>query len=165
MSILRCLCAVGLASALLACHPASPAGGLPAPQRVERVIRNAVAPDRAAAARHEGALRVLVRRADAPERTEESVRVLLRRPELGVADSLVQLTDSAGVAVFAVLAAGDYIADIRRLGFQPLTGVPIRIEPGCGTVVEVYLGLQALCLGRCPPTPGRAVISACRGDA
>lgn len=81
------------------------------------------------------------------------------------AGPLVQLTDLAGVVAFTVLAAGDYVADIRRIGFQPLTGVPIRIEPGCGTVVEVYLGLEAFCLERCPPTPSRAVASDCRGDA
>lgn len=167
MPILRCQ-GVGvlvLAIALLGCRSASPAVDLPAPQRVERVVRNAVLPDRASAAWHEGALRVLMRYADFPERTESGVRVVLRRRDSQAADSLVQLTDSAGVAAFADLEAGDYIADIRRIGFQPLIGVPMRIEPGCGTVVEVYLGIEALCLGECPPTPGRAVISTCRGDA
>lgn len=135
---------------------------MPAPQRIERVVRHAVALDRAAAARGVGMLRVIVRNADAPEQTVWSVRVLLR--DAKAADSTGRLTDSAGVAAFGALAAGAYLADIRRIGFASLNGVPIRIEPGCGTVVEVYLGLQALCLGECPPTPGRAVVSTCRGN-
>lgn len=165
MSILRRLSVLVLGSALLGCRPPSPAVDIPIARRVELVVRNAVALDRESVARNEGALQVLMRYADFPERTESGVRVVLHRRNSPPTDSLMQLTDSAGVAAFASLEVGDYIADIRRLGFEPLVGVPIRIEPGCGTVAEVYLGIEAFCLGECPPTPGRAVISVCRGDS
>lgn len=149
-----------IAAAATACagiRPPTPAGPLTSPgvTTVESLRNSAVdIPAR---------LVVVVRDGDSPDRNVPGSTVFLGRDKTNL-QSVSALHASAktdGVVTFERLDPGEYAILVRQIGYEPFQFV-VHLRPQCREVLEIYVGVQPLCLFECPSIPGRAVLTTCR---
>jgi hypothetical protein len=151
--------------ALLVLCGCRPAARSTSPAAMMTVIRTNSLVDSADLRAGRTKLTVVVRTVDEPSIALAHATVRVWR--VG-ADSVQQArletpADTFAVARFDALPAGNWRVEGSQIGYSRHR-VAIRSNPGCHTVVELYLARSINCLFTCPTTPPRAVITTCVSD-
>jgi hypothetical protein len=151
--LLRCLTLATLAACGSGSRAATPAPVAHVVQRTWSAV------DAELAAKRLGRLVVVVRSTDFPMQAVGQAQLTLT--STAMTRDRTGIADAAGIAELDSLPAGTYAVEVRRIGYV-MGRVHVAVEPGCRSILEVYLGMAAFGLNPPAPMPTRSTATLCR---